>query len=65
MISRLLPLLCRCRKAGLEAVAVVAGLQDVVAIGEVIEQRFSHFGIVEDARDATRAPQAYLPAVSL
>ena len=36
--------------AVLEAPALVAGLDDVAAVGEAVEQRGRHFGIDEDAR---------------
>lgn len=44
-----LPFLFRCFGAGLEAIAVIAGLQNVAAMGEAIEQDRSHFGVTEHA----------------
>jgi len=45
----LLPFLFRYFGACLEAVAVVAGLQNVAAMGEAIEQRGRHFGVTKHA----------------
>jgi hypothetical protein len=50
-----LPLLFRCFGASLEAVAVVAGFQNVAAMGETIEQCCGHFGIAKDAGPFTEA----------
>ena len=50
-----LPLLFRCFRAGLEAIAVVAGVQNVAAMGETIEKRCCHFGVAKDARPFTEA----------
>jgi hypothetical protein len=41
--------LFRCFGASLEATAVFAGLQNVAAMGEAIEQGRSHFGVTEYA----------------
>ena len=41
----LLPFLFRCFGACFEAVAVVAGLQNMASMGEAIEQRGGHFGV--------------------
>ena len=43
-----LPFLFRGPGAGLEAIAVVSGLQNVAAVGEAIEQRGGHFGVPKD-----------------
>ena len=42
-----LPFLFRCLGASLEAIAVVAGLQNVAAMCKAIEQCGGHFGIAE------------------
>jgi hypothetical protein len=42
-----LPFLFRCFGAGLEAIAVIAGLQNVAAMAEAIEQGRSHFRVTE------------------
>ena len=44
----LLPFLFRCLGAGLKAVAVIAGLENMAAMCEAIEQRGGHFGVAED-----------------
>ena len=41
--------------AGLEAIAVVSGLQNVAAMGEAIEQGGGHFCVPEDARPFAEA----------
>ena len=45
-----LPFLFRCLGAGLEAIAVIAGLQNVAAMCEAIEKRCGHFCVTEDRR---------------
>ena len=45
----LLPFLFGCFGACFEAVAVVAGLQNMTAMGEAIEQRGCHFGVAKHA----------------
>ena len=37
-----------CGRAGLEAEAVVPGLQDVASVGEAVEERGGHLGVTED-----------------
>jgi len=37
-----------CGRAGLEAEAVVSGLQDVASMGEAVEKRCGHPGVAED-----------------
>ena len=50
-----LPFLFRCLGAGLEAIAVVAGLQNVAAMCEAIEQGGGHFCVPEDRRPFSEA----------
>ena len=40
--------------SALEALAVVAGLDDVAVVGQAIEQGGRHLGITEDARPFTK-----------
>jgi catechol 2,3-dioxygenase-like lactoylglutathione lyase family enzyme len=48
--SRLFFLSCfGCRGAGLEADAVVSGLNDVAVVGQPVEQGRGHLGVTEDA----------------
>ena len=43
----LVSIFCRCRTV-FETIAVIAGFDDVAMVGQAVEQRGGHLGVVED-----------------